>query len=184
MRTVDAVTQKLFDEITSMRAGRTMGIPRAEGEELYFFIKEHNIKRVIETGIYFGFTSRYILEALPQDGKLYSIEPKISDRIGDVVPTHLHEKWEKISGTSRDELLKCFLKNRDIDLFFHDSLHTFENMLFEYKTAHPFVTFIGSHDIALTRPRSAWDEIKRKGLINVITELGQLGLGAVTIPKI
>jgi len=170
---------KIFDTLETNRRGTKEGIPRAEGEALYSFIKNHNIKRVVETGVNWGFTSYYILAALPSDGLLFSIEPLTSLQLGAVIPVEWRNRWRLIAGISRDKLLDTFLHNPVIDLFFHDSDHHRPNQLFEYETALPFVPFIGSHDIHLYGPVFAWDTFVKDHNLKVLVTLGQLGIGQV-----
>lgn len=167
---------KIFDELETKRPGTREGIPRAEGELLYLFIKEHRIKRVIETGAGWGFSSYYILAALPEDGHLFSIESNCLPHTGLVVPIEWRKRWSLIIGTSREGLLESFTLYPNIDLFFHDSNHYYETQIFEYETALPFVKFIGSHDIHLYGPKFAWDEFLVKYNLKVLLTHGQLGI--------
>lgn len=167
---------EIFDRLEEMRPGRSLGIPRAEGEALYTFIKEHNIKRVLETGICYGFTSYYILAALPEDGMLISIEPSTDPQIGDVVPKEWHYKWERFVNTSRNSLHNVFLLRDNIDLFFHDSDHSAENQSFEYETAYPYAKYVGSHDITFSGPDTPWIRFKHAHNLTALIELGELGI--------
>lgn len=167
---------KIFDELETKREKTSLGIPRAEGEALYTFIKEHNIKTVIETGVMWGFTSHYILAALQSGGRLISIEPCMEGWIGGVVAAEYRDKWEIIHGTSRNRLLEVLKMNPDTDLFFHDSDHSLENQAFEYETAFPYVKFVGSHDISFNSPVPAWVDFKRRHSLTAKLELGELGI--------
>jgi len=169
---------KIFDELETKRIGRGAGIPREEGEALYSFIKEHNIKRVIETGICWGFSSYYILSALPKDGELISIETLAKKQEDTVVPPELWPRWHIIPYSSEISLFLAFQTNKNIDLFFHDSDHCYKNQMFEWETAFPFVDFIGSHDTTLKGPPFAWKDFTEKRNIHVLVTLGQLGIGA------
>lgn len=166
----------LFDALETRRLTTTLGIPRVEGEALYTFIKEHNIKKVIETGVMWGFTSHYILAALQSDGRLISIEPCDEKWIGSVVPDEYKNKWEIVHGTSREKLLPLLAMNPDTDLFFHDSDHSFENQAFEYETAFPYVKYVGSHDISFNRPVPAWVRFKEHHNLTALLEIGELGI--------
>jgi len=170
---------KIFDELESKRAGTRNGIPRVEGEALYTFVKDHGIKRVIETGIEWGFSSYYILAALPNDGLLISLDSSRSPHIGSLIPAEWFNRWQSVCGTSKTKLQELFLLNREIDFFFHDSDHHFEPQMFEFETALPFVNYIGSHDVHLYGPQFAWDTFIKKHNIEVLVSLGQLGIGRV-----
>ena len=173
---------KIFDELETKRTGRGAGIPREEGEALYSFIKQYNITRVIETGIGWGFTSCYILSALPKDGQLISIEATAINKEDTVVPPELWPLWHIIPYSAEISLLLAFQSNKNIDLFVHDSDHSYKNQMFEYETAFPFVDYIGSHDIILQGPPFAWKDFTEKRKINVLVYRGQLGIGTKLWP--
>jgi len=165
----------ILEEIEAKRPGTSAGIPRVECEALYNFIKEYKIKRVVETGVAYGLSTAYILAALPEDGKLISIEPVAAEYIGSVVPERLRDKWELALGTSKDLLPVVFKDHKNIDLFFHDSKHYPVDQTFEYEAALPFVKFVGSHDIRLYGPQFAWGTFIEKHKLEVLLTLGQLG---------
>jgi predicted O-methyltransferase YrrM len=53
-------------------------------------------------------------------------------------------------GDSRELLPKISSEVGTIDLFFHDSLHTFDHMMFEYRTIWPLLkpgAILLSHDV-------------------------------------
>jgi hypothetical protein len=54
---------------------------------------------------------------------------------GFVIPPSLLGRWELVVGLSRDVLLPLLKRIGSIDLFFHDSEHTYENQSFEYRVA-------------------------------------------------
>lgn len=109
---------------------------------------------ILETGVQEGSSSLSFLYALEKNnlGKLYSIEIRKAgetaygkkyflprEEIGYLVPRELHHRWSLIWGDSRVELPKLLKELGQINLFFHDSLHTEEHMMFEYKNAWPFL---------------------------------------------
>ncbi|MBS7618990.1 hypothetical protein KEJ25_10480, partial [Candidatus Bathyarchaeota archaeon] len=47
--------------------------------------------------------------------------------------------WNFINAGSREALPDLLRKLNQIDVFLHDSLHTYEHMSFEYETAWPFI---------------------------------------------
>jgi predicted O-methyltransferase YrrM len=125
---------------------------------------------VVETGVGAGISSSFILQALHDNdfGKLYSIDlpravyqssgqivndtsliPKGMDS-GWTIPNNLKNKWTLLKGRSKDRLPELVNKLQSIDLFFHDSEHTYENMLFEYETVWPHIRskgILASHDV-------------------------------------
>ena len=170
---------KIFDELETKRKDTRLGIPREEGEALYTFIKEHNIKRVVETGIAWGFTSHYILAALPENGLLISLELNETIYTGIVVPKEWQTPWIKYFGPSTENLKEVFIEHPDIDLFFHDSCHNFDTQMFEYKTALAFVKYLGSHDIKLQGPPYAWNSFIIQTRAPVLLKKGQLGIARI-----
>ena len=95
--------------------------------------------KVVETGVARGITSRFILEALAQNGAghLWSVDlPPPRDRnlhaqIGSAVPEGLRDRWTYVRGSSRRRLAKLLAQLGEIDLFIHDSRHSERNLLFE-----------------------------------------------------
>lgn len=99
-------------------------------------------KVAAETGVCYGVTSAYLLAALEVNGhgRLHSIDlpplaRKGDDFVGWLVPRELRHRWSLQRGTSA-RLLGPLVKNLgSLDLFVHDSLHTYRNMKEEFETA-------------------------------------------------
>lgn len=115
-------------------------------ELLYIITRIMKPNVVVETGVASGASSTYILQALEDNkkGKLYSIDidAYISGgikRTGWIVPSQLRHRWHLIIGSSSHKLLPLLENLQEIDVFLHDSLHTYRNMLWEYQTAWPFI---------------------------------------------
>jgi hypothetical protein len=69
---------------------------------------------------------------------LYDASPVPAGRQpGWLVPDDLRGRWELRLGDARELLPELLEELGEIDLFFHDSLHTREHMLFEFETAWP-----------------------------------------------
>ena len=100
---------------------------------------------VVETGVASGVSTSYILRALQKNGngKLHFIElgdPQYlppDKPIGWIVPDWLRSNWELHMGDSRALLPQLLVEHAVIDVFIHDSLHTYEHMLWEFRTAYP-----------------------------------------------
>ncbi|MEM2909447.1 MAG: class I SAM-dependent methyltransferase [Nitrososphaerota archaeon] len=128
---------------------------------LYTLLRTLRPRTVVETGVSGGISSSYMLQALKDNGcgMLYSIDLPSSRyryryKSGWMVPEHLRNRWSLIIGDSKKELKPLLINLREIDAFFHDSLHTYEHMLWEYKTVWPFIRWGGlliSDDIQSNR---------------------------------
>jgi len=151
------------------------------GKYLYNFIVVNGIQTVIETGVSWGFASCYFLEAVAKtDGTLMSIENRLMAKEQMVVPEELYSRWGIYERSSKIELPKVIDSLAQVDLFWHDSDHSYTNQLFEYRTAKLKARFIGSHDIH-RRDRCAWDTFKNETEHRLITEDDQFGLLEVLI---
>lgn len=124
---------------------------------LYLLCKTIKPDKIVETGVAYGLSSMYILQALKENNKgtLYSIDSVFSpwqskEMIGAAIPRDLRDRWEFVFGSSAEKLKDILYNLNHVDIFFHDSLHTYKNMLFEFETAWPFITkdgFLISDDI-------------------------------------
>ena len=101
---------------------------------------------VVETGVAYGVSSAFMLEALARNGKgaLYSIDlPPLTpdgDRyIGALIPPALRGRWHLSKGRSRRILPHLLSSLQGVDFFLHDSLHTGRNVRFELETVWPFL---------------------------------------------
>lgn len=102
---------------------------------------------VVEAGVASGVSSSYLLLALHKNsrGKLYSIELGDERYLppgkppGWVVPEQLKTRWDLRIGDSRELLPRLLAELSAVDIFIHDSLHTYEHMLWEYRAAYPFI---------------------------------------------
>ncbi len=122
------------------------------GKFLYFIVRCAQPEIMVETGVAHGVSSWTILNALHKNGsgKLYSIDlpnqdlksynpMNIQQSSGWAVPDILRKRWELELGNSQT-LLPGLMKNlKSIDIFFHDSDHSYENMMFEFKTVYDFI---------------------------------------------
>jgi predicted O-methyltransferase YrrM len=154
--------------------GQPVGEIRAQGPELiYTIVRLYNPKIVVETGVAAGVSSAFILRALEDNhsGDLYSIDmPSYDiqlyekgivqtlpaklrdDQIGLCIPPNLKQRWHLKIGISKDVLPHLLKQLGELDVFLHDSEHSYVNMMFEYKTSWAYLKPGGvllSHDISL-----------------------------------
>lgn len=103
---------------------------------LYMICRSAHPETIVETGVGAGTSSAFILQALHDNHKgcLYSIERVKDGLTGILVNEELRDRWNLSIGKSVN-VLPEILKDREIDIFLHDSEHTNRNMIFEYDTA-------------------------------------------------
>lgn len=129
-------------------------------ELLYVLIRLKKPARVLETGIFDGHSSAVILQALKDNsgGELISIDlpahgaiPFSTSRMEDavlpsgekpgwVIPDNLRSRHRLILGDAKEYLSVVLEEVKSIDVFLHDSLHTFGHQWFEYVTAWPYLS--------------------------------------------
>jgi hypothetical protein len=130
-------------------------------EFIYSLIRYTQPEILVETGVGAGGTSLFILKALQANdkGNLYSIDLPGFDRefypsIGKAYHIHvpngyepgwlvipeLKTRWNLILGDAKIELPNLLAKIKKLDFFLHDSLHTYEHMMFEYCLAYMYAS--------------------------------------------
>lgn len=99
---------------------------------------------VLETGVAYGVTSAFTLQALAvnRKGTLDSIDLPPLGRdadlhVGALVPQELRDRWRLHRGPAKRILPQVISSIKGMDVFVHDSLHTYRHMIFEFKTAWP-----------------------------------------------
>jgi len=137
---------------------------------MYYLVRKLKPDIIVETGCFSGVSTTHILAALDinKSGKLYTIDkpaygdeytgnPNLNEKErffslpqgqepGYLVPDYLRNNWNLILGTADKELPKLSDKLGSIDIFLHDSLHTYENMYLEFTTVFPYLR---SHGLIL-----------------------------------
>lgn len=129
-------------------------------ETVYLVTRAIQPSVVLETGIQFGATSAYFLLAMEHNGvgQLYSIDlpwPGLAGigeplGIGYLVPEWLRHRWYVTLGDSKEHLSGLLADLGTIDIFNHDSLHTYKFMQWEYQTVWPYIRpggILASHDV-------------------------------------
>ncbi len=126
-------------------------------EALYIVVRATRPRVVVETGVLYGASSAHILAALARngEGELYSID--LPQQPGEpphgfLVPDELGGRWTLVVGDSRRELPPLLDRLSAIDLFHHDSTHTFQHMTWEFQTVLSHLTrhgVLSSHDVRI-----------------------------------
>lgn len=132
---------------------------------LYVLVRATKPDVAVETGVGSGISTSYILKALDRNGAgtLHSIDfPMRNPRgyvykdgtrdpfalppgkePGWIIPSTLRDRWVLHMGKSEDVLPGILDELRPIDFFFHDSEHSYENMMFEFREAWKALDFSG-----------------------------------------
>jgi predicted O-methyltransferase YrrM len=143
-------------------SGHSLGaIGYAEGGYLYAIYRHLRPHVAFETGVANGFSTAFALLALQRngEGRLHSVDlPREVGRDyeagtfyegegragippgsepGWLIPPALKERWSLVLGRTQDELPPLLARLGTIDLFMHDSEHSFECMWFEFNEAWP-----------------------------------------------
>ncbi len=112
----------------------------------YTLIKLLKPEIVVETGVGAGVSSWTILRAMEENGvgRLVSIDlptpnTELLPEVGYLVPGDLRHRWQLRTGPSQQILPQVLEELVEIDLFQHDSRHSYSNQLREYQTAWPFI---------------------------------------------
>ena len=139
---------------------------------LFSIIRSTRPKIVVETGVSDGISTAFILEALRDNnyGKLYSIDVtskvyyRNDKKIGWFIPKELKERWVFVEGRSQDKLRPLLSRLGEVDIFLHDSQHTYDTMKFEYECAWDFMKksgFLLSDDVLLTNVFKEFSQDKK-----------------------
>lgn len=99
---------------------------------------------VVETGVAYGVTTRFVLQALAVngEGELWSVDlPPLGletdAQVGALVPAELRHRWHLYRGPSKRLLPQVLSLLPRVDIFIHDSLHTYANMKSEFRAVWP-----------------------------------------------
>lgn len=140
-----------------------------EAAEVYTIIRAIKPAVVLETGVASGLSSAHILLAMAKNhvGALHSVDlPNVQEGsvlpdgrpTGWIVPIELRARWTLQLGNARELLPRMLRDLPRVDLFLHDSDHSYDHMTFEFELVRPRLAagaVIMSDD---THLHSAWDD--------------------------
>lgn len=120
---------------------------RATGKEwLYLVVRILRPSVVLETGVASGCSSAIILLALNKNkhGHLHSIDivdtTSTGAKIGWLIPESLKKRWTFHKGKSLDIMPTLLSNLKQVNIFLHDSDHSYSNMMDEFKLVWPYLT--------------------------------------------
>jgi predicted O-methyltransferase YrrM len=157
-----------------------------EGLRLYRLLRDVRPRVAVETGVCNGVSTAFLLLALEDngEGELHSIDlPEVAGEEyeqgtfwdgkggavippgkepGWMVPIALRDRWHLVLGRSQDELPPLLERLGSIDLFMHDSEHSYECMSFEFRAAWDALREGGVLVADDVNVNTAWDEFVRE----------------------
>ena len=159
-------------------SGCYYGISETLGTVLYIICRKQKPDSAMETGVASGVSSSHILYALETNerGQLYSIDMPgwQKNQSGWMIPDYLKHRWHLTQGRSSETMAPLLKKVKEIDIFLHDSDHSYENMRWEFETAWAYLKSGGlllSHNIDYS---DAFDDFCREHRVKCIM-LGEMG---------
>jgi hypothetical protein len=187
-------------EALSLAPSTALGKMGAHQEYLYRLVRASKPKVVVETGVYRGVSSAFILAALCDNdfGRLFSIDLPAGryvipgtdqvdssplfrkEQIGYAVPTEVRTRWTLRLGDVRSELPSLLSEQPRVDMFYHDSEHTYEVMNWEFAQVFPHIPQGG----LLTSDDANWntafpDFCRDHELSDSVTILNRFGVAVV-----
>lgn len=127
---------------------------------LYWLVRQHRPRTVVQTGVCNGLSSAFIMLALDRNGdggklhvidmpavfnpadpvwtrrgKVYGVVIPEGKSSGWIVPDSCRDRFEVIVGDAKVHLPKLIDRLGSIDMFYHDSDHTYDHMMFEFGEA-------------------------------------------------
>jgi predicted O-methyltransferase YrrM len=167
-----SVWNDLANKLSLYPSGYGLQMTR-EAAALYLLIRLIKPDRIIETGVSAGVSSTYLLRALHDNnkGELYSIDLPPDNlppgkECGWAVPESLRGRWHLHIGDAKEILEPLLDSVSKIDCFIHDSLHTYDHMMWEFRTAWKYLNPSGlflAHDVG--RNKAFSDFMKEKGVL-------------------
>lgn len=124
-----------YNDFVSTLGKSNPKVSEKAGLFIYSTVRAKKPNVVMETGVEDGFSTAIILNALNlnKKGKLISIE--VSNDVGRLVKNMNVSRWQLRVGPPKVTLKNALSKEKEIDIFIHDSDHRTENIMFELGNA-------------------------------------------------
>ena len=179
-----------FDEIEFLQRGA--GVRIEEALALYLLVRSLRPDTLLETGTYKGVSTTYISAAMNRNGKGTIVTVDTNSNAGEDIPEHLCDRISFYRGISSIASYNDLRQNEaPFDIFFHDSLHSYENVICELFLFAQLLTDNGiiiCHDAKM-------DHVKKYGVGQACREFAQAtqaqlcildtttGMAVIKIPK-
>lgn len=148
-------------------------------------------KLVLETGVAYGITSSFILHGMEANGfgRLCSVDlpplgREVDRHVGTAIPLGLRSRWQLIRGVSKRVLPRILPQLGSLDMFVHDSLHTYRNIAFELRWIAPYLgaeAAVIADDIQNNRAFLEWSSVSKPRYSAVVAQESKDSLFGVAI---
>lgn len=116
------------------------------GRSCYLLCRSLRPGVVLETGVACGISSAFLLQAVKSNGMgaVWSVDlpplgKNADDYMGCLIPEPLRQPWNFHRGVAIRVLPRLLSGIGPVDIFIHDSLHTYKNMKAEFEMVWPFL---------------------------------------------
>lgn len=190
-----------YQKLTGQSGLAGVGLDIAQ--EYYAVVRKLEPSIIVETGVCNGISTLSILLALHQNGsgELYSIDyPLRADESLDefrqetfegyggaaipsnkepgwIIPSELRSIWDLTIGKSQQELPRLITELETIDIFAHDSEHSYPCMMFEFELAYEWMNDEGvilSDDISWNSAFSVFTEVRKPEYGKISNNVGYM----------
>jgi len=149
----DALSRELHDRYMRLRADglshpANWAVEDQTSRLLYLLVRVMRPLSVVETGVANGHSTFFLLRALAKNGAGRLVSVDVSADVGNLLDKGERSDWRLCvldAGNRRGGFRRLISELPPIDLFFHDSEHTYSWQQFEYS--------------------AAWDNLSTSGLI-------------------
>lgn len=111
-------------------------VGKYSGFLIYSMVRTRKPEIFLETGVANGMTSTLILSGMHLNGNGTLISFDVSDDVGQIISPDLNKRWDLriLKKPFRASFLKELNSLRSVDMFCHDSDHSFKWQYFEYNS--------------------------------------------------
>ncbi len=168
---------------------RTSVQPKKYQELLFRLIRKYQPKTILELGTSLGLTTNYLADALPEEGKLYTLEgdPNILAFASEEILAR-DKNIVTISGNFDDTLPELLQKLGKIDMIYIDGNHTYEATVRYFKLVLPYLSekaIVVFDDIYWSEGMlQAWNEVIAHEGTQLSLDLFKLGIVFVEKAKV
>lgn len=126
---------------THLSYPENFAVEENSGFLIYSIVRTRKPEIFLETGVANGITSLLILSGMRSNGNGKLISFDVSDDVGQVIPLELRKRWDLriLKKPFKTSFLKELNLIQQVDMFCHDSDHSFKWQSFEYNSVFDYM---------------------------------------------